>query len=153
MSEFHKSSQWTKLAKEHKTLRCRKCGTDKHIESDHILPQERFKMFRLWSFNLQYLCGVEAKGCNRKKHDRLDWWHWKTYLLLSIYYMIKGLINGILMCLFAFALVVVFKDFQSGGMDASFSGQLLIDIWELIKELWQWLSQLLQSSLNPKPYQ
>ena len=148
MSKFHQSPQWRKVSKEFKTPRCVDCGKTEDIEAGHILPASRFKMFRLWQSNLVEQC----RSCNAKLGSDIRW-SIQAIKLLGIYYMTKLLINGILMCLFAFALVVVFKDFQSGGMDASFSGQLLIDIWELIKELWQWLSQLLQSSLNPKPYQ
>lgn len=137
MSNFHQSAQWVKLSKEHKTLRCRKCGTDQHIESDHILSQKRFKMFRLWSFNLQYLCGVEAKGCNLKKSDKLDWWYWKTYLLLGIYGMIK-LIKYLTIGLIIFILIrYVHIDYQYN--DLTVTNHIRADFIRA----YEWLSNLI----------
>jgi hypothetical protein len=46
--------------------------------------------------------------------------------------MIKGIGYLALIAFIAFAVVVVTKDFSSGGMEASFSGQLLVDIGEFI---------------------
>jgi hypothetical protein len=135
-SSFHQSKEWQKISREHKTLRCYYCrSSTKDIQSDHVLPQSRYPMSRLWKANLVHACAP----CNQAKGDKLKF-NLITIKLLGVYYMIKGLINGLLMAFFAFALVVVFKDLQSGGLEASFSGQLLIEIGELIK--WVWLELL-----------
>lgn len=139
MSDFHKSNAWRKLARDHKTLRC-KCNSTKDIQSSHYLPQKRFPMMRLWKINLYHAC----KACNGKLGDRINW-SFRAVQLLVIYGMIKGLINGALMAVFAFCLVVVYKDLASGGMEASFSGQLLIEIWGLFKEL---IQSVLESATN-----
>jgi hypothetical protein len=136
MMKFHQSSEWQALAKKHKTIVCRKCGADKHIESDHILPQGRFKLFRLWKFNLQYLCGVEAKGCNLKKSDKLDWWYWKTWLLLGIYGMIK-LIKYLILIIIIITLGG-FVYYDQSGNAGIISGQIMYDAmqaYEWVKEL------------------
>ena len=132
---FHQTAPWQRLSKEHKTLRCRKCGTDKHIESDHILSQDRFKMFRLWRFNLQYLCGVEAKGCNRKKGESLDWWYWKTYLLLMVYGAMKGIYWLVIILYFSLTTAVMVMDLTAGGFETRFTGQIIIESWEQLQQL------------------
>jgi hypothetical protein len=130
---FHQTRQWRRLAKAHKILHC-ECGSTKDIESCHYLPQKRFPMMRLWKVNLYHGCS----DCNGKLGNRIKWSIRAIQLLViygAVYIMTKVLGAIILIAVFALCLTVTFKDFYYGGMEASITGQTLIDTWELLKGL------------------
>lgn len=85
MKPFHQTKPWRKVSAEHKKLRCYDCGATKDITSGHILAASRYKLFRLWKFNLCYQC----MPCNLKLGTRTNWKHWKAPILWSAYMMIK----------------------------------------------------------------
>lgn len=77
---FHQTAAWQKLARQHKNIeffndnwKCVDCDyTGLDMESDHVLPQKKFKLSRLWMRNLVLRCGSSKKpgggnGCNIKK--------------------------------------------------------------------------------------
>ena len=129
-NNFHQSAAWRKLAKEHKLNRCDDCNTTNDIQSGHILAAARFPMSRLWKSNLKYQC----QPCNLKQGIKLQL-NLKTIKLLVIYGMIKFITNTLIILFFAFALTVIYKDLSSGGMEASFSGQIITDVWGVIKSI------------------
>jgi len=128
MSDFHKSRAWRKAAKEHKTLRCIDCKTDKDIQSSHYLPQERFKMSRLWKWGLYYGC----QKCNGKLGDKIKW-SIRAIQLLVVYGAMKGIYWTIIILYFSLTTAVMVMDISTGGMETSFTGQILIESWEQIK--------------------
>lgn len=130
MSKFHESKAWRKLAKDHKALRCIDCKKDKDIESAHYLPQERFKMSRLWKWGLYYGC----KKCNGKLGDKIKW-SFRAIQLLAVYGMIKFIYYTVIILYFSLTTTVMVKDLTAGGFDTSFTGQILIESWEQLQQL------------------
>jgi len=93
VSEFHQSPQWIALAKQHKAIQraygrwaCVDCGKKGELDSGHILPQEKWKMSRLWLSCLVLQC----RDCNLKLGDNIRW-SIQAVKLLGIYMIIKGL--------------------------------------------------------------
>ena len=129
MSNFHQSRAWRKLAADHKALKCH-CGSIKDIESAHYLPQKRFPLMRLWRVNLYHGCKV----CNGKLGNRIKW-SFRAIQLLVVYGMIKGI--GIILQIFvtAFFLTLLYRDISAGGIETSFSAQILIGAWEQLNQL------------------
>jgi len=81
---FHQSAPWQKLSKDFKTLKCVDCGKSEDIEAGHILPASRFKMSRLWMYNLVAQC----RSCNAKLGNKIRW-SMRAVQLLMVYAMIK----------------------------------------------------------------
>ena len=126
VSKFHESKAWRKLAAEHKTFRCA-CKSKDDIQSAHYLPQKRFPMMRLWRWNLYISCGP----CNYKLGNRINW-SIRAVLLLVVYGMIKGIYWTGIILYFSLTTAVMVMDISSGGMETSFTGQILIESWEFI---------------------
>jgi len=131
VSKFHQSRAWTKLAKDHKTIRCIDCKKDTDIQSSHYLPQERFKMSRLWKWGLYYGC----KDCNGKLGDKIKW-SFRAIQLLMVYGTMKGIYWGMIIIYFALTTTVMYKDLSIGGLEVSITGQVLIESWERVQQLW-----------------
>lgn len=128
MSEFHKSRAWKKLAKDHKINLCIDCGTDKDITSGHILPVSRFTMSKLWKCNLVYQC----QPCNSKQGTKLKF-NLRTMKILGYYAMLKLLYYTVIILYFSLTTTVMYKDISTGGWETSFTGQILIEVWEYIE--------------------
>ena len=129
MSDFHQSKAWRKLAADHKALKCA-CGSKTDIQSAHYLPQKQYPLMRLWRVNLYHACGK----CNNKLGNNIKW-SIRASQLWVLYWMIKGI--GILLQLLAtaFFITLLIKDISAGGMETSFTGQIIIETWEAIEEL------------------
>ena len=131
MSEFHSGKPWQKLSKEHKTLRCIDCGTDKDITSGHILAVARFPMAKLWKCNLVYQC----RSDNSKQGTKLKF-NLRTIKLLGYYFMIKFIYWLVIILYFSLTTAVMVMDISTGGFETSFTGQILIESWEAIRLLY-----------------
>jgi len=129
VSEFHSSKAWRKLAADHKTFRCA-CKSDDDIQSAHYLPQKRFPLMRLWRLNLYYSC----KKCNWELSDRIKW-SFRAVQLLVVYGMIKGIYWLGIILYFSLTTTVMVMDLRSGGMETSFTGQILIQSKEQVYEI------------------
>ena len=127
---FHQSAPWQKLSKDFKTLRCVDCGSITDIEAGHILPASRFKMSRLWMFNLVAQC----RSCNAKLGNKIRW-SIRAIQLLMVYGAMKGIYWTVIILYFSLTTAVMVKDISTGGMETSFTGQILIESLEWIKQL------------------
>ena len=70
---FHQSKEWRALARRHKALhrgkltwRCKDCGYEGELQSDHILSVKRYPELALMMSNLCLRCDP----CNKKKSDK-----------------------------------------------------------------------------------
>jgi len=134
VSDFHTGKPWRKLSKEHKTLRCIDCRTDKDITSGHILPASRFKMSRLWMSNLVAQC----RSCNAKLGNKIRW-SMRAVQLLVVYGAMKFIYWTIIILYFSLTTAVMVMDISTGGMETSFTGQVLIGTLEQIQQLTEYL--------------
>ena len=125
---FHQTTPWQKLSKDFKTLKCVDCGKSSDIEAGHILPANRFKMSRLWMSNLVAQC----RSCNAKLGNKIRW-SLQALKLLLVYGMIKGIYWLVIILYFSLTTSVMVMDISAGGMETSFTGQILIQSWEQLK--------------------
>jgi len=132
LSNFHQSRAWRKLAADHKALKCH-CGSVKDIESAHYLPQKKYPLMRLWRVNLYISC---AK-CNNKLGDSIKW-SIRAAQLWVLYWMIKGIYWTIIILYFSLTTAVMVMDISTGGMETSFTGQILIESWEQTYEIYNY---------------
>ena len=130
MTDFHQTSAWRKLSKDFKTLKCVDCGKSEDIEAGHILPASRFKMSRLWMYNLVAQC----RSCNAKLGNKIRW-SFRAIQLLVVYGMIKFIYYTVIILYFSLTTTVMVKDLTAGGFETSFTGQILIESWEHITPL------------------
>ena len=130
MSDIHKTRAWAKLSKAHKQLSCVDCGATTDIQSGHILAASRFKMSRLWMWNLKHQC----RACNLKQGTKLQF-NLITIQLLMVYGMIKGIGIFLQLLATAFFITLLYKDISAGGIETSFSGQIIIETWESLNQL------------------
>jgi len=128
---FHQTTPWQKLSKDFKTLRCVDCGSITDIEAGHILPAANWKMARLWKSNLVAQC----HACNAKLGCKIRW-SIQAIKLLVVYGAMKFIYWIIIIFYFSLTTAVMYKDLSSGGMEASFTGQILIESTEQIQQLW-----------------
>ena len=127
---FHQSRAWRKLAKAHKTPTCH-CGSTKDIESAHYLPQKKYPLMRLWRVNLYYSC----KKCNWELGDSIKW-SIRSAQLWVFYWMIKAIYWLVIILYFSLTTTVMYMDISTGGMETSFTGQILIETLEQLQKLW-----------------
>jgi len=126
---FHQDSPWRKLSKDFKTLKCVDCGKSEDIEAGHILPASKWKMARLWRSNLVAQC----RSCNAKLGDKIRW-SIQALKLILVYGMIKAIYWTGIILYFSLTTSVMVMDLRSGGMETSFTGQILIQSKERIYE-------------------
>ena len=127
---FYRTRKWIELRKwalDKYGAKCMKCGSKNDIQVDHICSRSRHPGLRLSKHNVQILCAT----CNKVKGsiDRSDY---RPIRHKGYYYIMKILSKGLLYAWLAFSFAVVFQDFAHGGMSASFSGQILMEAWEVI---------------------
>ena len=87
-------------------------------------------MMRLWPPNLYISCGK----CNRQLGDKIKWCP-QSIKLLGIYGMIKGIALFFKVITAAFFLTLLYKDVSAGGVETSFSGQIIIGAYEAVTAL------------------
>lgn len=134
MSEFHSSKPWQKLSAEFKTLRCVDCKSKEDIEAGHVLPAASWKMMRLWKSNLVPQC----RSCNAKLGSKIHWQP-RAIILILEYGMIKGIYWLTIILYFSLTTAVIYKDVSTGGMETSFTGQVLIESWEQLQQIKEYL--------------
>jgi len=128
---FHQTTPWHKLSKDFKTLKCVDCGSITDIEAGHILPAATWKMARLWKSNLVAQC----HPCNAKLGCKIRW-SIQALKLLAVYIAMKAIYWVIIIIYFSLTSTVMYKDLSSGGLETSFTGQILIETTEQIQQLW-----------------
>ena len=131
---FHQTSPWQKLSKDFKTLKCVDCGSITDIEAGHILPAANWKMSRLWKSNLVAQC----HACNAKLGCKIRW-SIQAIKLLTVYIAMKAIYWIIIILYFSLTTSVMVMDIASGGMETSFTGQVLIQSKEQIYEIYDYI--------------
>ena len=56
--------------------------------------------------------------------------------LLVVYGMIKAIYWLVIILYFSLTTTVMYMDISTGGMETSFTGQILIESWEKLQQLW-----------------
>jgi len=127
---FHQTAPWQKLSKDFKTLKCVDCGKSEDIEAGHILPAANWKMARLWRWNLIHQC----HSCNAKLGCKIRW-SIQAIKLLTVYIAMKAIYWLVIILYFSLTTSVMVMDIASGGMETSFTGQILIESLEQLQQL------------------
>lgn len=132
MSEFHTGKPWQKLSKDFKTLKCVDCSSKDDIQAGHILPASRFKLMRLWKYNLVAQCRV----CNAKLGNKIRWSISAVILLLiyPILWMVHMIIKFLMVLVIFLILAIVGRfiviDLSRGPFDTTITGQILAELRE-----------------------
>jgi len=138
VTDFHQTSAWGKLSKDFKTLKCVDCGKSEDIEAAHILPAANWKMARLWKSNLVAQC----HPCNAKLGCKIRW-SIQAIKLLTVYIAMKGIYWTIIILYFSLTTAVMVMDISTGGMETSFTGQILIESKEQVYEVCNYIGSVI----------
>jgi len=125
MSDFHTGKPWRKLSKDFKTLKCVDCGKSEDIEAGHILPASRFKMSRVWMFNLVAQC----RSCNAKLGNKIRW-SIRAVQLLVVYGMIRFLMYSVIILILALLARYYYLDTQFNN--STITDQIKADGYEIL---------------------
>ena len=143
--DFYKSRKWRELRKwalAKYGAKCMKCGSLDDIQVDHILSRSRFPRLRLSKHNVQILCGT----CNKKKGS-IDQTDYRPMRHKGYYYMIKIITKAFMYAYLALSFAVIFQDVASGGLETSFTGQIIIEAGEVISSSLTFAGTSLSDSL------
>ena len=137
MSDIYQDPRWEPLRKKAFSVYGRKCMatgmTEKHgitLSVDHIKPVSKYPHLAFRFSNLQIL----AMPVNSMKSNKTETDYRPLGTKLKYRFM-RGIYWLTIILYFSLTTTVMVKDISSGGMETSFTGQILIESWEAIESL------------------